>query len=254
MSATNTMQAFGAVFQPSGDGITPLTGIVSGGGTGTVAQTGTPSESVTVSSATWLIPGPAPTTQGVFLWTPGTGAVTVGPFTAADATNPRIDVIVAHVLTPGDATTAGDAAYAIITGTPAATPAAPTVPAADTYVAQVRRNVGDTSITSARITAPTSGTPSRSTARVRVPTLASMNIARGTVNLTSNSSSFFTWTHNLGFTPAYVGFQPTNSGSLHSFTATVVTMTSTTVTGYIYYGADLGNAQTNISFRYVAIG
>jgi hypothetical protein len=255
VSATNTMQAFGSIFEPLADGITPSSGLIEGGGTATVTQTGTPSESVQITPGSWVIPGPAPTTQGAFLWTPGTSNQTVGPFDPADATNPRIDIIVAQVNSPGDAATAGDASYNIVKGTPAATPAVPGTPTGAVFVRQVRRNVGDTTITNARITgAPSVARVRRRTDMVTAPTKTNARVWWGTVTATTDSTGRITWTHGTGVTPGVIVIegQAPESGSFIAAQHITDTHTSTTARTRWFNVAGVALASSSVTFRWVA--
>jgi hypothetical protein len=274
VSNGNTLQAFLSMFVPTGDGITASPGLITGGNALTVTQTGTPSASILVSPAAWVVPGPAPTSQGSILWTPGTATQTVGPFAAANATNPRIDLLTVHVNSAGDASTAPDVAYAITTGTPAASPSPPSTPAGDVFVRQVlipANSGGTTTITNANIT----GTVATATLRGQVSRTRPSSPAAGTpvfenvsgkeqlswwtgsawvgprsgtVTLTTNGSGVFTWNHGFGFTPNGVVFTPTFSGtSFH--TAVVTAVSSTSVTGVVWYnGAVLASGSG--TFRY----
>jgi hypothetical protein len=223
VSNGNTLQAFLSMFVPTGDGITASPGLITGGNALTVTQTGTPSASILVSPAAWVVP---------------------------------------------------DVAYAITTGTPAASPSPPSTPAGDVFVRQVlipANSGGTTTITNANIT----GTVATATLRGQVSRTRPSSPAAGTpvfenvsgkeqlswwtgsawvgprsgtVTLTTNGSGVFTWNHGFGFTPNGVAFTPTFSGtSFH--TAVVTAVSSTSVTGVVWYnGAVLASGSG--TFRY----
>jgi hypothetical protein len=85
-------------------------------------------------------------------WFESDAQATVGPVTASDPGNPRIDLIVAKVqdTDAGDGSLTPQLTY--ITGTPAASPAAPAVPARCLALAEVRIDAAATTITSGKIT------------------------------------------------------------------------------------------------------
>lgn len=162
MSATFTQQAVMGLLSPQTDNVTPALGRLGGVG-GAVTQTGTPSMAVVVAPAVWVIPGPAPTSQGAFLWTPGTGNQTV-TVPASDPTNPRIDILIAQINDPGSTSAAGDASFAIVTGTPAASPSQPVLPTGALYIRTIAVGAGVTSIVNANI----SGVPATASLRAAV--------------------------------------------------------------------------------------
>lgn len=98
-------------------------------------RVGTPSNALTATSTTWtLIPvsaalDPGATThQGMYGWS--TDANVTGAVTAADATNPRKDIVYIQVndSSAGDGSGALSAPVLYLAGTPGVTPVAPTLP------------------------------------------------------------------------------------------------------------------------------
>lgn len=97
---------------------------------------GTPADTLTATSTTWTLkpcsamidPG-ASTHQGMYGW--ATDANITGSVTAADATNPRKDIVYVTVndSTAGDGSGTVSATPAYLAGTPGVTPAAPALPA-----------------------------------------------------------------------------------------------------------------------------
>jgi len=99
-------------------------------------RVGTPSNILTATSTTWTL-GPcaaeidpsASTHQGGYGWS--TDANVTGSVTAADATNPRKDIVYIQVndSSAGDGSGALSAPVLYLAGTPGVTPSAPTLPA-----------------------------------------------------------------------------------------------------------------------------
>lgn len=96
----------------------------------------TPSNVLTATSTTWTLgpcaaqidPG-ATTHQGMYGWS--SDANVTGPVTAADATNPRKDIVYIQIndSTAGDGSGAVNADVKYLAGTPGTSPSAPTLPA-----------------------------------------------------------------------------------------------------------------------------
>lgn len=96
---------------------------------------GTTADTLTATSTTWTLkpcalhidPG-ATTTQGMYGW--ASDANITGSVTAADATNPRVDIVYLQISdsTSGDGSGAVTYAPQYLAGTPAVTPAAPALP------------------------------------------------------------------------------------------------------------------------------
>lgn len=138
--------------------------INNGGAIGTglsVAQT-TPSASmaVTISEGSGYIEDNISTLQGTYTFV-NDASVTVS-LDPSNATNPRIDRIVARIY---DATISGTenlVAFERVTGTPASSPAAPALPASSIELARVTVPAGAVSVTNANIS-----TANRASARIR---------------------------------------------------------------------------------------
>lgn len=145
----------------AGLGTTPLPrgGILPGWGAGlSVAQRGAGANmSVDVGSGACLLPSPTVGTGGWYVVNDATLNLAIA---AANATLPRIDLVIARVADPqyhvgGD----GLAAVKVVTGTAAASPVAPTVPTSDgafIVLGQVAVAAAAASITNGNITANTS--------------------------------------------------------------------------------------------------
>ena len=125
---------------------------VVGGSDLAVTQNGTPNMSVNVAAGRAIIRGTetASALQGAYTFiNDGTVNLTIA---AADATNPRRDLVVAQVRDANYAGASNDARLAVITGTPAGVPADPAVPNSCIVLARVAVAAAATSILTANIT------------------------------------------------------------------------------------------------------
>ena len=117
-----------------------------------VTQNGTPNMSVNVAAGTALVNGTSVLAQGVYAVT--NDAQVNLAIATADATNPRRDLVCLQVRdTTADGSGFNDARLFVVTGTPAASPVDPTVPAGCLVLARVQVNALATSIVNATITA-----------------------------------------------------------------------------------------------------
>jgi hypothetical protein len=124
-------------------GIISATGIL---GTSSLAVTAQVSPNMTVNIASgWAAILSSTSNNGIYQIY--NDAVTIATITTADATNPRIDRIVATV-TDGSNTVA----FSVLAGTPAGSPTAPATPSDSISLATVAVAAGATSITSGNIT------------------------------------------------------------------------------------------------------
>ena len=115
-----------------------------------VTQSGTPAMSVSVAAGKAIVLGSETANQGQYgVWNDAAKTVTIS---AADGTNPRRDIIVARIR--DSAYSGGSDTFTIeaITGTPAASPADPTIPANCLQLARVAVAAGASSIVDANIT------------------------------------------------------------------------------------------------------
>lgn len=116
-------------------------------------KSGTPDMSVDVATGKGILAGDESTYQGsYFVENRGTTNLAIS---AADGTNPRIDLVVAKVEDSGYSGATDEWSLAIVTGTPAASPVAPTQPAtslvlASVLVAAASSDVDDADITDSR--------------------------------------------------------------------------------------------------------
>lgn len=159
-SALAFRQAFAAVLgapvQTFAGGVSPTTG---GGAHGVVGdddlkvvqRAAGANLSVDVSAGYAMVAGSSVLAQGSYSFA-NDAVVNVG-LTAADGTNPRIDLVVAQVREHlSDASGFNDARLLAVTGTPAAVPVVPAVPAGCLVLAEVLVGAGVTSVTNANIT------------------------------------------------------------------------------------------------------
>lgn len=115
-----------------------------------VTQNGTPNMTVNVSTGGAFIRGTQSANQGAYhLWNDASLSVAI---TAADATNPRRDLIIAQVRDANYSGATNDARIVVVTGTPAAVPSDPTLPANALVLARVAVAAATTSIVTANIT------------------------------------------------------------------------------------------------------
>jgi hypothetical protein len=128
----------------------PFTGVYGISDLAVTEKSGTPNMSVDVAGGRALIPGNEATYQGTyFVENRGTENLVIS---AADATNPRIDLIVARVQDAAYSGATNAWSLAVVTGTPAASPTAPDAPENSIVLARVAVAASASSITDANIT------------------------------------------------------------------------------------------------------
>lgn len=116
-----------------------------------VTQNGTPNMSVNVAKGTALVNGTSSLAQAVYAVT--NDATANLAIATADATNPRRDLVVIQIRdNTEDASGSNDARLFVVTGTPAASPADPTIPPGALVIARVAVAAATTSIVNANIT------------------------------------------------------------------------------------------------------
>lgn len=134
----------------SNDGTTAAiqvhTGVIAG--TGTMVVSASSGMNITVAAGFAVVANSSSSLQGAYV-VPNMTRQTLTVATA-DATNPRIDLVVVRVHDNGDSTTY--AAVELVTGVAAPSPAAPATPANSLVLAQVRVNAGTASIAQTNIT------------------------------------------------------------------------------------------------------
>jgi hypothetical protein len=117
-----------------------------------VTQNGTPNMSVNVAAGGCFIRGTASLNQGAYhLWNDATVNLAIS---AADATNPRQDLVIAVVRDAAYSGASNDARLIVVTGTPAASPVDPSLASNPNALVLARITVaaGDTAINNADIT------------------------------------------------------------------------------------------------------
>lgn len=154
-----------------------------------VAQSSTPAMSVQVAAGRGYVQGDDNGSQGIYhVWNDAAKTLTIA---AADATNPRRDIVVARVYDAYYAGATNAFALEVITGTAAASPSDPTIPNNCLPLARVAVAAGATSITNANIT----------DLRVRAYTNGHWNTAWGEVAYAgATSNQTFTGTAEVGIT------------------------------------------------------
>jgi hypothetical protein len=129
-------------------GIVSSTGTI---GTTSLAVTAQASPNMTVNIATgWGAVVSSTANAGVYTFY--NDATTVATITTADATNPRIDRVVATINDAYYSGTLNNVVFAVVAGTPAASPTAPATPSNSVSLATIAVAAGATSITGANIT------------------------------------------------------------------------------------------------------
>ena len=125
-------------------------GVVEAGDLEVTEKSGTPDMSVDVAGGAAWIRGDEATYQGTyFVENRGTTNLTIS---AADPTNPRIDLVVAKVEDSAYSGATDAWSLAVVTGTPAGSPSAPSAPDNSITLAQVAVAASASSITDANIT------------------------------------------------------------------------------------------------------
>lgn len=117
-----------------------------------VTQNGTPNMSVNVAAGGAFIRGTLNANQGAYhVWNDGTVNLSIS---AADATNGRRDLVIAQVRDAAYSGATNDARITVVTGTPAASPADPSLASFPNALVLARITVaaGDTAINTADIT------------------------------------------------------------------------------------------------------
>lgn len=115
-----------------------------------VTQNATPGMTVYVTSGWAAIVGTTQTNMGTYVaYNDATTTLTI---TAANATNPRIDIVVVTVSDSYYTGSTNTVAFQVIAGTPAVSPVAPTVPANSLLLANIAVAANATQILNANIT------------------------------------------------------------------------------------------------------
>lgn len=115
-----------------------------------VTANGTPNMTVNVAAGRALVKGTQQATQA--LYHVDSDSIVNKAIAAADPTNPRIDVVVARVKDAEQGVAGNVWALEVVTGTPAASPVAPSIPADSLKLAHVAVAAAASSVTSGNIT------------------------------------------------------------------------------------------------------
>lgn len=115
-----------------------------------VTQNGTPNMSVNVAAGAAWIRGSESATQGAYHVV--SDAVVNLPIATADATNPRLDLVVVRVKDADYSGSDNEVVFEVVTGTPAGTPVAPAVPDNGLALALISVGAAASSIVTANIT------------------------------------------------------------------------------------------------------
>lgn len=155
--ATHTAEIMRGSYSGLIGGVKTASGLVTRGGVAQgvggnlqVTQNGSPNMSVNVASGQVYVPGTEGSKQATYSCiNDATKNLTIS---AADGTNPRIDLVVAKVQDTLYSGGTDSWSLAVVTGTPAGSPSVPTQPANSVALGQVLVGAGVTSITNADIT------------------------------------------------------------------------------------------------------
>ena len=158
--AEDVRRAFDVFIGPGNEGIVAA-------GDLNVTETGTPAMSVDIAGGRAIIQGTEGTYQGPYIVeNRGSATVTV---TAANVSNPRIDLVVAKIEDQAYSGAVNAWALAVVAGTPAASPVAPSMPANSILLATVSVAAAAATITNANITDGRTVTPAAYRAGDTVP-------------------------------------------------------------------------------------
>jgi len=157
-----------------------------------ITQNGTANMSVNVSSGWAAIVGTTQANMGTYM--AYNDASTNLAITAANASNPRIDLVVITVNDAYYTGTLNNVSFQVIAGTPAASPTVPATPANSLALGQIAVGAGVTSILTANITnTATQATSSIGLSTTGTYTVANLTattaLAGGTVSATTSLSS-----------------------------------------------------------------
>jgi len=141
--AEDVRRAFDVFIGPGNEGIVAA-------GDLSVTETGTPAMSVDIAGGRAIIQGTEGTYQGPYI-VENRGLTTV-TVTAADVSNPRVDLVVAKIEDQAYSGAVNAWALAVVAGTPAASPVAPSMPANSILLATVAVAAAAATITNANIT------------------------------------------------------------------------------------------------------
>ena len=172
-------------------------------GTGSLAvtQSASPGMSVSVAQGWGAVLGTTQTNMGVYMIY--NDAATTLTVTAANATNPRIDLVCATVSDSYYSGSTNTVAFSVIAGTPAVSPVAPTLPANSISLATIAVAANATQILNANITDTRAAAGSNiglsSTGTYTVANLTATTALQGATvtGTTSVSSALLTSTGNI---------------------------------------------------------
>lgn len=227
-----------------------------------VTQNGTPNMSVNVATGTCYIRGTSITNQGVYRCV--NGSTTNLSISAAHATLARWDLVVGRVY-DNTHDSSGQNAWAleVVTGTPAASPAEPSLPASSFKIARVVVGAAVTSIVTGNITnsAPTLSMRSSATAPTLIKSSnfgAQFAFGHSTINLTSGQSETLTTvSYGVTFTnpPFFICAIDDAIGNPYIVHANHATATTTSVQVGIRRGEGVSFTSTaTLEISWIAIG
>lgn len=155
-----------------------------------VTQNGTPNMSVNVATGDVFIPGTEGTYQGVYHGE-NRGSLNLS-VTAAHATNGRRDLVVARVKDTAYSGASDTFSLEVLAGTPAASPADPTVPANCWVLARLTVDAAVTSIVTAKITDLRTSYTGQTRAAALGGIVTCTSTTRPTVNISAGTTIYET--------------------------------------------------------------
>ena len=204
-------------------------------------QTSTGAMSVTITPGWAAIVGTSATTQGTYM--AYNDANTIVSITAANPSNPRIDLICVTVSDAYYSGSLNQVAFNVVAGTPAGSPTAPATPANSIALGQVAVGAGVTSILTANITnygtlatTPFSLTPNTAVTALEEVGSVVASAAAGTVNIDCVTSTlwYYTTAASANWTLNFRGNSTTTLNSIMSTgnTLSVVFLNTSGATAY----------------------
>lgn len=223
-----------------------------------VTQNGTPNMSVNVAAGRAFIRSGNASSIAAATYAAMNDATVNVAISAADPTNPRIDLVVIQVRDTNYGEAASDARLTVVTGTPAASPAVPALTSFPNslVLAQVAVAAAVTTITNANITDKRTrahalgGFAVEPTAQV--PTGVSLQVGQPLFNTTTKKASIYDDTA-AAFVPlqaAEMGYAQITTGSATFTTVADITGLSVTWTAYsnrIYELEFVGNVTSSVA-------
>lgn len=258
-TAQQTRQALSAIFgvAPSGRPLGATSGVRAGTPATTVFLTGAGSTTWNVAAHSGVLDTQTSALAGPYTY--ATDGTDTGTITAADPTNPRVDIVYVKVndnVQDGSGLANGQVLY--LAGSPAASPSAPATPARSMVLATIAVPKVGAGAPAATWTAPVFGGPQPSASSI---VIGGLRVQWGSATISGTISAGATLPTTFTFTTAFTG-TPVSWGSITGFVtgATQVvlqkvdTLTSTTGRAVFLNTDSASTSVTNLPFMWFAIG